>query len=90
MGGLVEGSIQKVDKNGSDVELLENTKVIAPQGIKWHVFASFYETAKLLRFKMYTRVSSPQGIQWHVLAAFRPSDKLFRFNTSEKFFYPIH
>ena len=24
VGGLVEGSIQNVDKNGSDVELLEN------------------------------------------------------------------
>ncbi|KAM0926557.1 hypothetical protein ACQ4PT_003590 [Festuca glaucescens] len=40
-GGLVEGSIQKVDKNGSDVELLENARVIAPQGIQWHVFAAF-------------------------------------------------
>ncbi|EMS47426.1 Ribosomal RNA small subunit methyltransferase E [Triticum urartu] len=40
-GGLVEGSIQKVDKNGSDVELLENARLIAPQGIQWHVFAAF-------------------------------------------------
>ncbi|KQK13395.1 uncharacterized protein LOC100841987 [Brachypodium distachyon] len=40
-GALVEGSIQKVDKNGSDVELLENARSIAPQGIQWHVFAAF-------------------------------------------------
>ncbi|VAI02014.1 unnamed protein product [Triticum turgidum subsp. durum] len=40
-GGLVEGSIQKVDKNGSDVELVENARLIAPQGIQWHVFAAF-------------------------------------------------
>lgn len=40
-GGLVEGSIQKVDKSGSDVELLEDARLIAPQGIQWHVFAAF-------------------------------------------------
>lgn len=41
VGGLVEGSIQKVDKGGSDVELLEDARLIAPQGIQWHVFAAF-------------------------------------------------
>nr|CAB3498345.1 unnamed protein product [Digitaria exilis] len=40
-GGLVEGSIQKIDKGGSDVELLEDARLIAPQGIQWHVFAAF-------------------------------------------------
>ncbi|KAK3149464.1 hypothetical protein QOZ80_3AG0217720 [Eleusine coracana subsp. coracana] len=40
-GGLVEGSIKKVDKSGSDVELLEDARHIAPQGIQWHVFAAF-------------------------------------------------
>ncbi|CAN6303684.1 unnamed protein product [Urochloa humidicola] len=40
-GGLVEGSIQKVDKGGSDVELLEDARLIAPQGIQWHVYAAF-------------------------------------------------
>ncbi|CAN6322740.1 unnamed protein product [Urochloa humidicola] len=40
-GGLVEGSIQKVDKGGSDVELLEDSRLIAPQGIQWHVYAAF-------------------------------------------------
>lgn len=40
-GGLAEGFIHKVDKGGSDVELLENARVIAPQGIQWHVFAAF-------------------------------------------------
>ncbi|XP_039832191.1 uncharacterized protein LOC120692861 [Panicum virgatum] len=40
-GGLVEGSITKVDKGGSDVELLEDARLIAPQGIQWHVFAAF-------------------------------------------------
>ena len=55
MGGLVEGSIQKVDKNGSDVEALDNTRVIAPQGIQWHVFAAFRESDKLSRINMYIR-----------------------------------
>ncbi|TVU45260.1 hypothetical protein EJB05_04741, partial [Eragrostis curvula] len=40
-GGLVEGCIQKVDKSGSDVELLEDARRMAPQGIQWHVFAAF-------------------------------------------------
>ncbi|RLN19395.1 ribosomal RNA small subunit methyltransferase E [Panicum miliaceum] len=40
-GGLVEGSITKVDKGGTDVELLEDARLIAPQGIQWHVFAAF-------------------------------------------------
>ncbi|CAN6292365.1 unnamed protein product [Urochloa humidicola] len=40
-GGLVEASIQKVDKGGSDVELLEDARLIAPQGIQWHVYAAF-------------------------------------------------
>ncbi|KAL5210125.1 hypothetical protein ABZP36_005748 [Zizania latifolia] len=40
-GGLVEGSIQKVDKGGSDVELLEDSRLMAPRGIQWHVFAAF-------------------------------------------------
>uniref|UniRef100_A0A0D9ZCM5 16S rRNA (uracil(1498)-N(3))-methyltransferase n=1 Tax=Oryza glumipatula TaxID=40148 RepID=A0A0D9ZCM5_9ORYZ len=35
-GGLVEGSIQKVDKGGSDVKLLEDARLIAPDGIQWH------------------------------------------------------
>ncbi|XP_006651775.1 ribosomal RNA small subunit methyltransferase E [Oryza brachyantha] len=41
VGGLVEGSIQTVDKGGSDVELLEDSRLIAPQGIQWHVYAAF-------------------------------------------------
>ncbi|KAJ1293769.1 hypothetical protein BS78_01G094300 [Paspalum vaginatum] len=40
-GGLAEGFIKKVDKGGSDVELLEDAGLIAPQGIQWHVFAAF-------------------------------------------------
>lgn len=40
-GGLAEGFIHKVDKGGSDVELLEDARIIAPQGIQWHVFAAF-------------------------------------------------
>uniref|UniRef100_A0A0D9ZCM3 16S rRNA (uracil(1498)-N(3))-methyltransferase n=1 Tax=Oryza glumipatula TaxID=40148 RepID=A0A0D9ZCM3_9ORYZ len=40
-GGLVEGSIQKVDKGGSDVKLLEDARLIAPDGIQWHVYAAF-------------------------------------------------
>ncbi|PVH31281.1 hypothetical protein PAHAL_9G102900 [Panicum hallii] len=40
-GGLVEGSITKVDKGGTDVELLEDARLVAPQGIQWHVFAAF-------------------------------------------------
>ncbi|KAL5672603.1 hypothetical protein ACJX0J_016909, partial [Zea mays] len=40
-GGLAEGFIHKVDKGGSDVELLEDVRIIAPQGIQWHVFAAF-------------------------------------------------
>ncbi|EER93522.1 uncharacterized protein LOC8060533 [Sorghum bicolor] len=40
-GGLAEGFIHKVDKGGSDVELLEDARIVAPQGIQWHVFAAF-------------------------------------------------
>ncbi|AQK50838.1 methyltransferase [Zea mays] len=41
VGRLAEGFIHKVDKGGSDVELLEDARIIAPQGIQWHVFAAF-------------------------------------------------
>jgi hypothetical protein len=50
--GLAEGFIHKVDKGGSDVELLEDARIIAPQGIQWHVFAAFgesYETDVLCK-----------------------------------------
>ena len=46
-GGLVEGVIHKVDKSGSDVELLEDARIIAPQGIQWHVFAAFGESCEM-------------------------------------------
>ena len=46
-GGLVEGFIHKVDKSGSDVELLEDARIIAPQGIQWHVFAAFGESCEM-------------------------------------------
>ncbi|AQK63156.1 methyltransferase [Zea mays] len=41
VGSLAEGFIHKVDKGGSGVELLEDARIIAPQGIQWHVFAAF-------------------------------------------------
>ena len=37
----------KVDKGGSDVELLEDARLIAPQGIQWHVFAAFGESHEI-------------------------------------------
>ncbi|XP_020083464.1 uncharacterized protein LOC109706860 isoform X1 [Ananas comosus] len=40
-GGLVEGSIQRIDKTGSEIVALEDTKTITPQGVQWHVFAAF-------------------------------------------------
>jgi hypothetical protein len=45
-GGLAEGFIHKVDKGGSDVELLEDARIVAPQGIQWHVFAAFGESCE--------------------------------------------
>jgi hypothetical protein len=45
-GGLAEGFIYKVDKGGSDVALLEDARVIPPQGIQWHVFAAFGESCE--------------------------------------------
>ena len=45
-GRLAEGFIHKVDKGGSDVELLEDARIIAPQGIQWHVFAAFGESCE--------------------------------------------
>uniref|UniRef100_A0A0D9VYJ9 16S rRNA (uracil(1498)-N(3))-methyltransferase n=1 Tax=Leersia perrieri TaxID=77586 RepID=A0A0D9VYJ9_9ORYZ len=54
-GGLVEGSIQKVRKGGSDVELLEDARLIAPQGIQWHVYAAFGECRKLSTLTESTR-----------------------------------
>lgn len=46
-GGLAEGFIHKVDKGGSDVELLEDARIIAPQGIQWHVYAAFGESCEI-------------------------------------------
>ncbi|XP_072973109.1 uncharacterized protein [Typha angustifolia] len=40
-GGLVEGSIQRVDKTGLDIIALDDPKVISPLGMQWHVFAAF-------------------------------------------------
>ena len=38
--------MHKVDKGGSDVELLEDARIIAPQGIQWHVFAVLGESCE--------------------------------------------
>lgn len=43
-GGVVESRIQSVDRSGADVMAVEDPKVIAPQGIQWHVYAAFGET----------------------------------------------
>ncbi|EOA12038.1 hypothetical protein CARUB_v10008016mg [Capsella rubella] len=40
-GGLVEGCIQSIDKNGVDFIAQEDQKVILPQGMQWQVFAAF-------------------------------------------------
>lgn len=40
-GGIVEGSIQMVDRTGLDVMALEDPKVSVPHGTQWHVFAAF-------------------------------------------------
>ncbi|XP_021619054.1 ribosomal RNA small subunit methyltransferase E isoform X3 [Manihot esculenta] len=40
-GGLVEGCIQKIDRNGLDFLALEDPKLVLPDTTKWHVFAAF-------------------------------------------------
>ncbi|EEE59861.1 hypothetical protein OsJ_12443 [Oryza sativa Japonica Group] len=81
-GGLVEGSIQKVDKGGSDVKLLEDARLIAPDGIQWHVYAAFGSIQKVdkggsdVKLLEDARLIAPDGIQWHVYAAFGESHKL--------------
>ncbi|KAG7594668.1 PUA-like superfamily [Arabidopsis thaliana x Arabidopsis arenosa] len=40
-GGLVEGCIQSIDKNGVDFIAQEDPKVILPQGMQWQMFAAF-------------------------------------------------
>ncbi|XP_020591552.1 uncharacterized protein LOC110032309 [Phalaenopsis equestris] len=40
-GGLVEACIKSIDKNALDIVALQEPKVLCPEGIQWHVFASF-------------------------------------------------
>eukprot|EP00261_Vitis_vinifera_P033459 XP_019074702.1 PREDICTED: uncharacterized protein LOC100258322 isoform X3 [Vitis vinifera] len=40
-GGLVEGSINRIDRTGLDFIALEDPKLVLPQSSRWHVFAAF-------------------------------------------------
>ncbi|XP_065872817.1 uncharacterized protein [Euphorbia lathyris] len=40
-GGLVEGSIDRIDRTGCDFVAGEDPKLVLPQTAKWHVFAAF-------------------------------------------------
>ncbi|KAL6347620.1 hypothetical protein AAG906_026148 [Vitis piasezkii] len=40
-GGLVEGSINGIDRTGLDFIALEDPKLVLPQSSLWHVFAAF-------------------------------------------------
>ncbi|KAF3320465.1 Ribosomal RNA small subunit methyltransferase E [Carex littledalei] len=40
-GCLVEGTIQRIDKNGSDIVAVKDPITVAPYGMQWHVFAAF-------------------------------------------------
>ncbi|XP_034681824.1 ribosomal RNA small subunit methyltransferase E isoform X3 [Vitis riparia] len=40
-GGLVEGSINGIDRTGLDFIALEDPKLVLPQSSRWHVFAAF-------------------------------------------------
>ncbi|KAK0582995.1 hypothetical protein LWI29_032123 [Acer saccharum] len=40
-GGLIEGSIQRIDRSGLDFVALEDPKLVLPHYTQWHVFAAF-------------------------------------------------
>ncbi|XP_078171357.1 methyltransferase isoform X2 [Carex rostrata] len=40
-GCLVEGTIQRIEKNGSDIMAVKDPIIVAPYGMQWHVFAAF-------------------------------------------------
>lgn len=40
-GDLLQGCIQSIDRNGSDIVALEESRVLCPEGIRWHIFAAF-------------------------------------------------
>lgn len=40
-GGLIEGCIQTIDRNGLDVIAVEDLIVIPPKKAQWHIFAAF-------------------------------------------------
>lgn len=40
-GGLIEGCIRKIDRNGLDVVAVKDLIVISPKKAQWHVFAAF-------------------------------------------------
>ncbi|PSS19263.1 Ribosomal RNA small subunit methyltransferase [Actinidia chinensis var. chinensis] len=40
-GGLIEGCIQDIDRNGLEFVALEDLKIVLPQSTQWHVFAAF-------------------------------------------------
>jgi 16S rRNA (uracil1498-N3)-methyltransferase len=43
LGCLVEGSIQRIDKHGSDIVAVKDPITVPPCGMQWHVFAAFGE-----------------------------------------------
>jgi len=42
-GGLIEGSIERIDRTGLDFVALEDPKLVPPLSTKWHVYAAFGE-----------------------------------------------
>lgn len=62
LGSLVEGTIQRIDKNGSDIAAVKDPITVAPYGMQWHVFAAFGEfcTPFLLlqiKFKLFSFIN---------------------------------
>ncbi|KAJ0773699.1 putative 16S rRNA (uracil(1498)-N(3))-methyltransferase [Helianthus annuus] len=40
-GGLVKGSIERIDRTGADIVALENPKLVSTNTTQWHVYAAF-------------------------------------------------
>ncbi|KAK6916301.1 EVE domain [Dillenia turbinata] len=42
-GGLIDGSIQRIDRTRLDIMAVEDPKLVPPQNMQWHVFSAFDE-----------------------------------------------
>ncbi|WVZ60420.1 hypothetical protein U9M48_010443 [Paspalum notatum var. saurae] len=75
-GGLAEGFIKKVDKGGSDVELLEDAGLVAPQGIQWHELGASSVTPLLTERCHTIAENRVDRLQRLVLAAVKQCQRL--------------